>query len=197
MDDILGTAKEYWKVVATRAIAHEKSAEWHRRRGTQLGTWSTAMSAVVGTTIFATITSQVGFNVKGNITLPEGGNITLPGGVEPWLIYVVFAFLLFATPVLTGVQTYLNHPEQAEMHKISWTGYYRLQQRIDLFLLRYVEVNTNTTNRGEALKELEDISKEIGFLSENSITLTPQANAEAEKELLKKQHGIMKPNNAI
>jgi hypothetical protein len=175
MNDILVKAREYWMLVATRAIAHEKSAESHRYRGTQLGIAATALSALVSTAIFATVTSQLGLNTKGNITIPQGG----------WalLIYLGLGFLLILAPVLAGVQTYLNDPEQADKHRVSWAGYYRVQQHIDIFLLRYADANAAATEREEALRDLGDISKEIEDLCRNSITLTRGAYAEAAKQL--------------
>ena len=146
MNDIIKNAKEYRNLVAIRANAHERSAEWHRHRGTQLGVIATALSALVSTTIFATVTSQLGLDNQNSISIPQGG----------WhlLVYFVFVLILFLTPILTGLQTYLKHPEQAENHKVSWAGYYRLQQRLDLFLLRYSDANAGGS-REDALKELE------------------------------------------
>jgi hypothetical protein len=175
MQDVLATAKEYWKVVAKRAIAHEKSAEWHRSRGAQLGVGATILSAVVGTAIFATITSHLGLDGKASITFPQGGWALL-------LYIVVFAPLILA-PVLTGVHTYVNDPEQAEKHKRCWAGYYRLQQRIDLFLLKYADASAQGDKREEAIKELEAISKDIESLCDDSITLTSRAYADADKEM--------------
>jgi hypothetical protein len=174
MNDIIKKAKEYRNLVAIRANAHERSAEWHRHRGTQLGVSATALSALVSTAIFATVTSQLSLENPNSITIPQCG----------WylLLYFVFVLLLILAPVLTGVQTYLNHPEQAKNHKVSWAGYYRLKQRLDLFLLRYSDVNAGGS-REEALKELEDISKEIEMLCDNSITLTRRAYDHAKAEL--------------
>jgi hypothetical protein len=178
MKDILATAKEYWKVVARRAIAHEKSAEWHRKRGAKLGVGATILSAVVGTAIFATITSQLGLDGKASITFPQGGWAIL-------LYLLVFAPLILA-PVLTGVHTQVNDPEQAEKHKRSWSGYYQIQQRLDLFLLRYADATEQSNRREEAIKELEVISKEIKSLCDESITLTSRAYADAEVEIQKR-----------
>jgi hypothetical protein len=182
MNDILTKAEEYWVLVATRAIAHENSAEWHRHRGTVLGVAATVLSAVVSTAIFATVTSQLGLNKTGTITVPQGR----------WalLIYFVVGLLLILAPVLTGVQTYLKHPEQADKHRISWAGYYRLQQRIDFFLLRYADVNAAASVREEALKDLGDISKEIEDQCRSSITLTRGAYDEAKGELQQAKNAI-------
>ena len=172
LDDIRRQATEYWELVATRADAHERSAEWHRHKGAQLGVAATALSAVASTAIIATITRQLGLSKDGSITIPPNG--------WAWLILIVLTLLLILSPVLTAVQAYLNHPEQADKHRVSWAGYYRVQQRIDLFLLRYSGGNVTATDRQEALKDLEDISSEIGELCKNSITLTRDALGPAE-----------------
>lgn len=46
MNDILAKFQEYWKLVATRAIAYEKSTAWHRHLGAKLGGIATALSAL-------------------------------------------------------------------------------------------------------------------------------------------------------
>jgi hypothetical protein len=55
---------------------------------------------MVGTTIFATVTSQLGLKAPGVIILPQSG----------WalLISFVLRFLLILAPVLTTMQTYLT-----------------------------------------------------------------------------------------
>jgi len=90
MNDILTKAQECRKLVATRAIAHEKSAERHRHLSAKLGGITTVLSALVGTTIFATITSQRGLDGQGHISLPSGG----------WALlgYAVFVLVLICSP---------------------------------------------------------------------------------------------------
>lgn len=186
LNDVLERAKEYREVVARRAIAHEKSAEWHRKRGARLGVGATILSAVVGTAIFATITSQLSLaGEKATITLPRDGWATL-------LYLLVFAALILA-PVLTGVHTHVNDPEQAEKHKRSWGGYYQIQQRLDLFLLRYADASDPSNRREKAIDELEVISREIKSLCDESITLTSRAYANAEEEI--KKRGNSEPLN--
>jgi hypothetical protein len=55
---------------------------------------------------------------------------------------------------MTRIQNYLRHPEQASGHWAYCAGYYRLQQRIDLFRLRYAVPNV-TPDRVEAIKDLD------------------------------------------
>lgn len=175
MRDIIERATEYRDLVATRALAHEKSAEWHRHWGEVLGVVATALSAIVGSAIFVAVTRQVGLGGQNGISLPGGG--------WAWLGYFFFGLLLISAPVLTGIQTYLNHPEQAAKHKASWAGYSRIQQRLDLYLLRHAEVECVAPERSEALNELEGISKEIEAVAESSLTLTDRAYADARKAL--------------
>jgi hypothetical protein len=180
MNDVVATAKDYLRVVARRAIAHEKSAEWHRKRGAQLGVWSTILSAVVGTTIFATIASQLGPNGGGQINFPQGG--------KAFFLYLAVFAPLILSPVLTAVHAYVNDPSQAEKHKRSWAGYYRLQQRIELLLLKYECTEAQEENRDKAINELETISTQIEALCDDSITLTSRAYADADAELKMRGH---------
>jgi len=87
------------------------------------------------------------------------------------------------SPVVTGVQAYLRHPEQAATHKTSYVGYCRLQQRLDIFCLRYGDGNSASTDRMQALQELDEISKEIEKVADSSITLTKAAYARADERL--------------
>ena len=83
------------------------------------------------------------------------------------------------SPVLTGMQAYLKHPEQAATHKFSYVGYRRLQQRIDIFLLEHA----SNTDRKQALEQLEAISRDIEKVATDSITLTEAAYADAARKL--------------
>ncbi len=109
---------ELWCDVAVRAVAHELSADWHRRRRTGVGLAATMASAAVGTAMFAA--AGKGFN--------------LAAVAPPWqaLPYVV-AFLAILAPVLTAVQANLGDAEQAEAHRKISASYFRLKQRLDLW----------------------------------------------------------------
>ena len=173
MKDIRDQAKQYQKDVEMRAIAHEASSEWRRGRGVLLGGAATVLSAVVGTSIFATLTTQ--FN---------DGKLDLSGfGGWSWAIFAAFGFVLVLSPVLTGMQAYLKHPEQAATHKASYVVYCRLKQRIDLFLLRYPDDNSANTDRMRALEQLDAISRDIEKVAANGITLTKAAYASAAEKL--------------
>lgn len=172
MKDIRDQAKEYRKDVQMRATAHQLSSEWHRHRGVFLGGAATVLSAVIGTSIFTTLLAA------------KQGKFDL-SGLGPWGIWVLVAFnlALILSPVLTGMQAYLKHPEQAATHKASYVRYYRLQQRIDLFLLRYPDDNSANTDRMRALDQLDTISRDIEEVAANSITLTKTAYASVAQKL--------------
>jgi len=175
MKDICDQAKQYRKDVEIKANAHEASSEWHRRRGVWLGGAATVLSAVVGTSIFVTLTTQL-----------NEGKLNLSGfGLGDWKFWALgaFGFVLVLSPVLTGMQAYLKHPEQAATHKASYVGYCRLQQRIDLFLLRYPDNDSANTDRMRALEQLDAISRDIEKVAANSITLTRTAYASAARKL--------------
>src|SRR5215216_6666539 len=111
MKDILDQAESYRKDISMRAIAHELSSMWHRRRGVWLGGAATVLSAAIGTSIFATVATQLR---EGKLELSDFS------GWKYWLIFGAFGFVLVLSPVLTGMQAYLKHPEQAATHKVSY-----------------------------------------------------------------------------
>ena len=183
MSDICDQAKQYRNDVEMRALAHEASSEWHRKRGVQLGAAATLLSAVVGTSIFVTLTTQLN---EGKLDLSRFGF----GGGKSWVILSALGFILVLSPVLAGMQSFLKHPEQAATHKASYVAYCRLQQRIDLFLLRYPDDSSTNTERIRALEQLDAISRGIEKAATNSITLTKPAYDSAAKKRLKR-----KPNS--
>lgn len=175
MNDIIIKATDYRKDVARRAVAHELSGEYHRHRGVPLGIAATVVSAIVGSAIFITITAKLGFDGGSTISIPSRG----------WtlLAFIGFGLLSILAPILTGLQSHLNHPGQAEKHRASSADYYRLQQRLDFFLSRYHGENFKGEMREDALKELNDISREIETAKKISISLTAKAYEHADRQL--------------
>lgn len=109
---------ELWCDVAVRAVAHELSSDWHRRRRAGIGLAATLASAAVGTAVFA--------------TAGRGFDVAALG--SPWLVLpYVIAFLAILAPVLTAVQANLGDAEQAEAHRKTSASYFRLKQRLDLW----------------------------------------------------------------
>jgi len=178
MNDVLELAEKYRLDVERKTIAHEISSEWHRHRGAQLGTSATVLSAVVGTSIFTTIATKL-----------QAGKLDF-SNLGPWeslAIFLAFGLVLVLSPILTSMQRYLRHPEQAATHKDSYVGYCRLKQRLDIFYLRYKDGNSGNTDRVMALQELDEISKDIQKVAASSITLTKKAYARADERLGRKK----------
>lgn len=173
MNNILELANQYREDVKRRAVAHEVSSEWHRHVGARLGVAATGLTAVVGTSIFAAVAKQ----------LQEGKPDLSKFGPWSWLIFFAIGLVVVLSPVFTNVQAYLRHPEQAATHKTSYVRYCRLEQRLDIFCLRYGGGNSASMDRMQALQELDEISKEIEKVADSSITLTKHAYDRADERL--------------
>jgi len=170
MDDILAKAKEYGRLFSLLKIAHEKSAEWHRSLGEKLGGAEKGISTIVGTAVFVGLASQLGLDGKGTIRIPE----------HSWalILYMLVLLLLISAPLLTALQMFRKDAEQSIGHGNSYAAYGRLEQRIDIFVLRF----STGTDRKEALKEVDEISKELETIRRQSIMLTKRAYEDAERE---------------
>ncbi len=175
MDDILEDARKCRTQVATSAVAHRLSAEHHRHRGVKLGAVAAIISAIVGSTVFVTLITRVGLNGKGTISVPSEG--------WAWAAYLGFAFLSILAPVLTGLQTFLNDPEQAAQHTDSWAEYSRLEARLTSLIRSCNRGMLTSTQIEDAEKEMEEISNQIQATSKKSLQLTEPAIKKAEAQI--------------
>lgn len=175
MDGVITDASDSRNDAYRRAVAHEVSAEYHRKVGVRLGLASTALSAIAGASVFATVTASLGLDGKGTLTIPQ----------TFWplvLFYGVIALLILA-PVLSAWQTYLNEPDQVKRHTSSSAGYYHQKERLDRFVRKYENVNLVGEGRESAMKELDEISAAIATLREQGIPLAARAFEEADKRI--------------
>jgi hypothetical protein len=175
MNDLVKNAIDDRKRVYRKAVAHELSAENHRHRGVQIGGIATIVSAIVGSTVFFTIISQFGLDGKGTIAVPSKG--------LAWLAYIGFGLLSVLAPVLTGLQTFLNHPEQAQKHRDSYARYNGLKRRLDSFISKYEGAHLTDEKLAEALKEQGEISAGIEEEDAKGISLTPRAYKDADAQI--------------
>jgi len=175
MSDILKDADDYRKQAHMRAVAHELSAEYHRHRGVQIGAIAKVISAIVGSTVFVIVITRLGLDGKGTISVPSQG--------WAWLAYIGFALLSILAPVLTGLETYLNDPKQAEQHMDTSADYYHLRQRFGSFISRYEGANLMDANREDARKELDDIYNDMSENQKKSISLTADAKKDAAAQI--------------
>src|SRR5262245_48993604 len=177
MNELSLKAKEYQDDIAMRAKAHEGSAEWHRWRGEVVGNAATIVSAIVGTAIFGALAVQLGAGGKGALSLPAQG--------WPLLAAILVCFLSVLAPVLNAVQTRMNDTAQAATHRACAAAYYRLEQKLDAFRLRYADETLASGDRDQALKDLDSISSELLAISggKDYLTLTDRAIADAKQKL--------------
>src|SRR2546428_35193 len=89
-------------------VAHSRAAASYRLRGQLLGVPVTVFTVVIGTSVFTTLHSS-----------PN----------ERIIIMIGVTSVLAA--VLSGVQTFLNYPEQAARHQAAGTKYGRLRRRVE------------------------------------------------------------------
>ncbi|HKG67361.1 MAG TPA: hypothetical protein VKA92_00725 [Segetibacter sp.] len=104
MKAIIDKVYEYLEFVSIRAIAHEKSAEGHRSSSTRWRIAATALSAIVGSALFVTITEKFGFNGEDGSTFPP------QNWPQDWrlLTFILTGLVLVLSPVLTRIQAFLN-----------------------------------------------------------------------------------------
>ncbi len=143
MTRIRATAEKYRMRCAQSARAHYMSWENAVRWNRCLGSMAVVASTVVGTTIFGTINSN-----------PE----------VAWKITAGLISLLAA--VLSGLQTFLRHPELAEKHKAAGARYSAMRRKLELFELEYADQGEH--QRDAALKNLNILAEKLADLANES-----------------------------
>lgn len=172
MDQILTDAIKYRDEAEWKEVAHQFSADWHRRWGVRLGAVATILSALVGSAIFLTATTQLGLTGKGTLSIPQ-----TPSGLA--LFYSVVG-LSVLSPILSGLNTFLNEPEHVKQHMLSMSDYSGALKDLDSFIRKYGAVILNDKEREDAEKELKGISE---GMNKNRILLTGHAIDKAKKHI--------------
>ena len=157
MNDLYQKALDYREYAAIKSNAYYATANHHRRNHMRLGVIATIVSALVGTALFAGLATRFNVDGKQPFAAPSG-----------WAVFafLIVAALSIASPILTGLQTFLKYAEQAEKDRSTAVGYDNLRQRLDLFMLRLN--GTPEADRPTALKELTEIVDEFHSISQNS-----------------------------
>jgi len=115
-------------------IAHRKASAAYRRRGRWLGVPATAISVIVGTTVFASL-----------------GESTHQG------LLLVVGTVSILNAVLSGLQTFLNYPVLAEKHHQAGIRFGSLRRKMDEVLLGTdEEIAAALTGLREEWDELEE-----------------------------------------
>ncbi|UUT21044.1 SLATT domain-containing protein [Pseudomonas sp. T8] len=121
-DDICLVLKQWYERTSVVAVGHYRAALRYSRIHFWLAVPTVALSAIVGTTVFATMQQQIGF----------------------WWQLGVGAMSVLAA-VMTALQTTLRYQELAEKHREAGARYNALGREIEL-LLSYSDLDLNVVS---------------------------------------------------
>ena len=113
--DMILAAEDYRHYAQKKSNAHYQMSERAKTRHNALGIPVTVATAVVGTTIFATL------------NLPS----------QSFWIQVAAGLLSLAAAVISALQTFFNFADIASRHKDAAVGYESVRHQLDLFILTY------------------------------------------------------------
>ena len=125
---------DWYQRVRVTQLAHYESAEHFCKRKFSLGIPAVVLSALVGTTVFATLQKQQ----------------------ELWL-QIIVGLASVAAAVLTSLQTFLGYSERAEKHRIAGAKYGALGRELEV--LRTLD-SVDTDIIRELKKHLDDLAQE-------------------------------------
>ena len=109
MEEVKFVAYEWYNRVVWIQYGHYKSALYFSRRHSVMGSITVLMTAVIGTSVFATLAKQAD------------------------LLVLVGALSVMAT-LLSALQTFLSYGERAERHKIAGSRYGKVGRQLELLL---------------------------------------------------------------
>jgi len=160
MQDILKRSSYYRRIYAICARGHHLAAARQSRLNHLFGVPAAVISAIVGTTVFATLEQN-----------PE----------TTWRIIVGLVLILSA--VLSTLQTRFNYADAAGKHKTAGIRYSAVRRRLELFELKCADPSLD---RQSALAELEKIIADLEKLAEDLPAIPDrmwnQAKAEYERD---------------
>jgi hypothetical protein len=149
-------------------LAHYESARRFERLHLWLGLPAIALSAIVGTTVFATLSDAADVRVQ-----------------------IAVGFLSVAAAVLTGLQTFLRYSELSEKHRLAGAKFANLKHRIELLV-------AFPPSTEEELKEaLTSIEETWSKLREESPTLPTRIWRRIERTMSFDEHQRRYPNSEI
>lgn len=141
MEDILERSKYYRRIYAICARAHHLTSQRKAGLNHLFGIPAVIISAIVGTTVFATLQENPSETAR-----------------------VIVGLVLIAAAVLSTLQTWFNHADMASKHKHAGTKYSAMRRRLELFELKYA---TTAATREAAIVELEGILEDLEKLADD------------------------------
>lgn len=138
-EDIVDQAVTYRLDTVYLGTGHYQAAELAERRHRALGVAATALSAVVGTSIFATVTEE-----------------------PPVIAHILAGIASVVATVLMALQTFLRYDERAEKHRLAGAAYARLRRELDAFLLE----TATDPDRETSLAKLAALRRRLSEIAE-------------------------------
>jgi hypothetical protein len=143
-DDIIKVVDGYRGNATLLSRAHNIAAEQSEKKNTYLGVPAAIIAAVVGSSIFASLSSD-----QKNI----------------YLIIITGSLSILAA-VLSSLQTFLRYPEIAQSHKSAKDGYESVRRRIDIFKIGIATLPP--PSRAKTQIELQTIAEQMDELGKTS-----------------------------
>ncbi|SRR6266849_5606183 len=145
MDDVIRKAQDYSKYSQKISNAHYAMAENAKGYNKRLGIPATVVTLIVGTSIFATISSE---------------RIL-------WL-QIATGLLSVGAAVLSGLQTFFKYSDVEAQHKEAAARYEAAWHKLDHFILKY---SSGESQRSVAVDALLKIAEELDGISKASPTI--------------------------
>lgn len=156
MEDILEQARKYKKTSAVISRAHYIAWERANKLQNRLGVPVVISTAIVGTTIFATINEN-----------PSIG----------WKITAGLISLIAA--VLSALQSSFKFSETADNHKSAGASYAAMRRDLDLYILRH----SKSDDRHVAIEELKKLNNNFNELAKKTPSIPDKLYYSAVKEI--------------
>lgn len=161
MEDILKKVEEFKRTCAVISRAHYVAWERANNKQNWLGIPVVVCTAIVGSSIFATINSN-----------PSVG----------WKVTAGLISLLAA--VLSALQTSFKYSEISDSHKSAGASYAAMRRQLDLFQLQY---SNNSAERQSALGKLDKLVRDLNELAKKTPSIPDELYYAAVKQLESEQ----------
>ena len=170
MNSIIKQAKQYRIDSTYTGRAHYKAGDLSIKYNNRLGIPVIFTTAIVGTSIFATINESPQVKLR-----------------------ILAGIIIFLATILSTLQTFFKFSEKAEKHRIAGAKYGSIRREIDLFLIKYSEEKDD--DRKNALSELELIAKQLSTLASESPRIPDKAFSIAINEI-ESEKGVLQTSVA-
>lgn len=147
IDDLVQTARRYWRSAGRKQLAHYIAAEHLAARNRLIGIPSVIFSTIVATSVFSTLTKEV----------------------DPW-IKILTALIAVMAAVSSALMTFFAFGDRAEKHRVTGARFGKVRGQIDVLQLKCAAAGF--ASRDEALAELQKVGDELGALEADSPTLS-------------------------